>query len=172
MRRLKVNMAENTNEVAGKVVSRVVQHEPRRIDVHFTDDSVLAVELVHGGVTAALRRSPKVRAANRSQVEGAPTSRQQEYLAFIAKYIARYRISPAESDIARHFLVSAPSVNQMIQVLERRGFIRRQPGIPRSITIADDRTDLVCPKEAAAVDDSRPNNALRRAGTSNARSGR
>jgi len=47
-------------------------------------------------------------------------------------------MSPAEADVARHFFVAAPSLNQMVQVLERRGFIRRQPGIPRSITIVGD----------------------------------
>jgi len=39
------------------------------------------------------------------------------------------------SDIERHFLVSAPSVNQMMQTLERLGFISRQRGVPRSVRI-------------------------------------
>ncbi|WP_167353961.1 LexA family protein [Bradyrhizobium sp. DASA03076] len=42
---------------------------------------------------------------------------------------------PAEADIQRHFRVSPPSVHQMIVTLERNGFIRRQPGVPRSIEI-------------------------------------
>ena len=42
---------------------------------------------------------------------------------------------PAEADIQRHFRVSPPSVHQMIVTLERNGFIRRQPGVPRSIAI-------------------------------------
>ena len=58
-------------------------------------------------------------------------------LEFIARYIRRYGISPAESDIGRHFLVSAPSVNQMVQMLERQGFIARQRRVPRSIRIID-----------------------------------
>ena len=33
----------------------------------------------------------------------------------------------------RHFRVSSPSVHQMVVTLERNGFIRRQPGLPRSI---------------------------------------
>ena len=61
-----------------------------------------------------------------------PTKRQLDYLLFIHKYIAHYGKAPAEADIERHFLVSAPSVNQMMQTLERRGFITRQPGLPRS----------------------------------------
>ena len=43
--------------------------------------------------------------------------------------------APAEADIQRHFLVSAPSVNAMMQTLERRGFITRKPGVPRSIRV-------------------------------------
>ncbi|HEX6367545.1 MAG TPA: MarR family transcriptional regulator [Longimicrobium sp.] len=69
-----------------------------------------------------------------------PSSRQRDYLDFIRKFTARYGVAPAESDIARHFLVSAPSVNQMIKTLERRGFIARERGptgqaVPRSIRI-------------------------------------
>ena len=69
-----------------------------------------------------------------------PTKRQLDYLAFIAKYMDYFGRAPAESDIQRHFLVSAPSVNQMMQMLERRGFITRQPGVPRSIRICIDLT--------------------------------
>src|SRR6476659_4158488 len=42
---------------------------------------------------------------------------------------------PAEADIQRHFRVSPPTVHQMIVTLERNAFIRRQPGVPRSIEI-------------------------------------
>ncbi len=81
--------------------------------------------------------------ANKSAAQDAsqrPTKRQLEYLAFISKYIHRFGRAPAESDIERHFLVSAPSVNQMMQMLERRGFITRQPGVPRSTRICIDLT--------------------------------
>jgi Mn-dependent DtxR family transcriptional regulator len=52
----------------------------------------------------------------------------------------RYGGAPAEMDIQRHFLVSAPSVNQMIRALERRGFIERDrhcsgQAAPRSIRV-------------------------------------
>ncbi|MBI4728399.1 MAG: hypothetical protein HY775_02720 [Acidobacteria bacterium] len=49
----------------------------------------------------------------------------------------RFGRSPAESDIQRHFLVSAPSVNQMVQMLERQGFIERERGVPRSIRLVE-----------------------------------
>ncbi len=73
-----------------------------------------------------------------------PTSRQREYLEFIKKYLLRFGISPAESDIQRHFLVSAPSVNSMMQALERYGFIIRQRGMPRSIRLVDPTECLMC----------------------------
>ena len=71
-----------------------------------------------------------------------PTKRQREYLDFIKKYTLRFRVAPSEPDIQRHVLVSAPSVNQMIQGLERAGFITRQRDsygrvVPRSIRVTD-----------------------------------
>ena len=72
-----------------------------------------------------------------------PTKRQLDYLLFIRKYITRYGRAPAESDIEKHFLVAAPSVNQMMQTLERRGFITRQPGVPRSTRICIDLDALI-----------------------------
>ena len=71
-----------------------------------------------------------------SQKSGARfTEKQGHYLAFIHTYSYMFGQPPAEADIQRHFRVSPPSVHQMIVTLERNGFIRRQPGIPRSIEI-------------------------------------
>ncbi|MDX1430754.1 MAG: MarR family transcriptional regulator, partial [Rhodothermales bacterium] len=61
-------------------------------------------------------------------------------LNFIRRYMDRFGRSPAETDIQRHFLVSAPSVNQMVRTLERRGFIERDRDgfgqtVPRSIRV-------------------------------------
>ena len=42
----------------------------------------------------------------------------------------------------RYFAVSAPSVHQMVLTLERRGLIRRQAGIPRSIELLIAPEDL------------------------------
>ena len=142
MGRLRADMTDITSEVSGKSVSHVTQPDPQRLEIHFTDDSVLAIALLHGHLTAALTCGRGGSTSDRRQNGPQPTRRQREYLEFIARYIRRYGVSPAESDIARHFLVSAPSVNQMVQMLERRGFIRRQFGIPRSIAIVDHREDL------------------------------
>jgi len=63
------------------------------------------------------------------------TQKQGQYLAFIYTYSRMFRRPPAEADIQRHFLVTPPSVHQMIVTLERNGLIRRQPGVPRSIEL-------------------------------------
>ncbi|WOH52859.1 LexA family protein [Bradyrhizobium sp. sBnM-33] len=71
-----------------------------------------------------------------SQKSGARfTEKQGHYLAFIHTYSYMFGQPPAEADIQRHFRVSPPTVHQMIVTLERNGFIRRQPGVPRSIEI-------------------------------------
>jgi DNA-binding MarR family transcriptional regulator len=69
------------------------------------------------------------------------TDKQGQYLAFIYTYAHMFRRPPAEADMQRHFQVTPPSVHQMIVTLERNGFIRRQPGVARSIHI------LVSPKD-------------------------
>jgi len=74
---------------------------------------------------------------------GARTFRdkQGQYLAFIYAYSRIFRRAPAEADMQRHFQVTPPSVHQMVVALERAGFIRRQPGVPRSIEL------LVAPQD-------------------------
>jgi DNA-binding MarR family transcriptional regulator len=63
------------------------------------------------------------------------TPTQGRYLAFIQRYFSKYGVAPAYSDLQRHFLVSAPSVNAMMQTLTRRGLISRTPGAARSIRL-------------------------------------
>jgi hypothetical protein len=63
------------------------------------------------------------------------TPTQGRYLAFIIAYIERYGLPPAESEIAEAIKVSPPSANQMMKMLESKGFIRRQPGVRRSIEV-------------------------------------
>ena len=63
------------------------------------------------------------------------TPTQGRYLAYIHAYTTGFGLPPAESEIADAIGVSPPSANQMMKMLERKGFIRRQPGVPRSIEI-------------------------------------
>ena len=74
------------------------------------------------------------------------TPKQGQYLAFIDAYTRVHRRPPAEHEIQRYFGVTPPSVHQMILNLERAGFIRRQPGVPRSIEV------LVPPEHLPVLD--------------------
>ena len=172
MRRSRTDVAAITKEVSGKSVSHVTQPDARRIEIHFTDDSVLAIELLHCRLAAGLTRRTGDRTRNGLHDGPEPTRRQREYLEFITRYILRFGVSPAESDIERHFLVSAPSVNKMVQTLERRGFITRKRGIPRSIAIVDHTHHLVRPRQVAAAGSLRSNKRLQRTGARDARASR
>jgi DNA-binding MarR family transcriptional regulator len=63
------------------------------------------------------------------------TERQGQFLAYIHQYSILNGCAPAEADIQRFFQITPPSVHSMVLTLERRGFIRRVPGQPRSITL-------------------------------------
>ena len=157
MGRSRTDIAHITEQIAGKSVSHVTQPDAGRLDIHFTDDSVLAIEVLHSRLAVAVRSGIDDAAGGGLQAGPEPTLRQREYLEFIARYILRYGVSPAESDIGRHFLLSAPSVNRMVQTLERRGFITRKRGVPRSIAIVNRLHRLVPSDHRPAAGDLRPN---------------
>jgi repressor LexA len=116
--------------VAGKCISGVTRPDEKSVAIHLTDGTTLLVKRLREGLTTAI--------ASPSAAPGLqPTLRQSEYLDFIKKYIARFGVSPAESDIQRHFMVSGPSAHQMVVTLERLGFISREMGVPRSIRIIE-----------------------------------
>lgn len=118
----------------GRRVAQVTVEGSARVCIQFSDGTVLVVSAGPKGLAVRLVNAPS---GSRDDPRR-PTKRQSEYLAFIARYIQRFGRAPAESDIQRHFLISAPSVNQMMQMLERRGFITRQPGVPRSTRLCRD----------------------------------
>jgi len=122
-----------SDQLTGRTVAQVSDFADGALTLHFADGATLRIASGPSGLSATAALPPPVPAARASRLQ--PTPRQLEYLLFIRKYIGRFGRSPAESDIQRHFLVAAPSVNHMIQGLERRGFITRQPGVPRSICI-------------------------------------
>lgn len=115
-----------------RVVLDAVIDGNERLTIRFAEGTVLVVSASSEGLVVRLGQAGEKDAAAR------PTKRQLDYLGFIAKYMQRYGGAPAESDMQRHFLVAGPTVNQMMQVLEKRGFITRQPGVGRSIRICVD----------------------------------
>jgi len=70
------------------------------------------------------------------------TTKQGRYLAYIHFYRKLHRQGPAESDIARDFRVSPPTVHQMIVKLEELGLITREPGVPRSVRVTLPASDI------------------------------
>ena len=70
------------------------------------------------------------------------TAKQGQYLAFIYYYTKIHGAAPAEADCRRFFRVTPPVVHQMIKTLEARGFIEREPGKARSITLRLTRAQL------------------------------
>jgi LexA DNA binding domain len=127
-----------SRRLKGSEVSQVVIESQTRLRVQFSDGSILTASAGSDGLSVQVASAPPV---DRNRAKR-PTRRQFEYLAFIARYIQRFGRAPAEADIQRHFLVSAPSVNQMMQMLERRGFITREPGVARSTRLCLDVTTL------------------------------
>jgi hypothetical protein len=123
---------ELSRRLLGKRLACVEVRGDAELGIHFEDGAGLVIKAVGGRLSIESHDDR----ANRTCPAGVwPTTRQREYLEFITKYINRFGRSPAESDIQRHFLVSAPSVNHMVQGLERKGFIQREPGVPRSIQV-------------------------------------
>ena len=139
--RLVLHIDKISQRVSGKCVSHVEAREDERLAIHFVDGSVLLIKRL-GQELVIDFASPE--GADECPAALLPTSRQSAYLEFIKKYMFRFGISPAESDIQRHFLVSAPSVNSMVQALERHGFIVRQRGVARSIRLVDATDCKVC----------------------------
>lgn len=126
-----------TRRLKGRQVEQAVVKSAHELVLHFSDGTILSLEASADFLLMRVEDEPPPEARDTSE---RPTKRQLEYLAFIAKYITHFGRAPAESDIQRHFMVSAPSVNQMMQMLERRGFITRQPGVARSTRLCIDLT--------------------------------
>jgi hypothetical protein len=124
--------ASRLRRLTGRKVAEIVLQDEGLLRIQFTDGAVLTVSRQADALAVQVTLEPEPEVDDSSP---RPTERQAQYLAFIAKYIQRFGRAPAESDIQRHFLVSAPTVNQMVQMLERRGFITRQPGVARSIRL-------------------------------------
>ena len=69
---------------------------------------------------------------------------QGQYLAFIHAYATIHGQAPAERDMQEFFPVTPPSIHNMMKSLERHGFIRRQPGVARSIQLPAPPRETTC----------------------------
>jgi DNA-binding MarR family transcriptional regulator len=78
-----------------------------------------------------------------SKMEPPYTYKQGQYLVFIYYYSKINDRPPAERDFQNHFRTTPPTVHQMILTLEKRGFISREAGQPRSIKLLLSRDQLL-----------------------------
>ena len=128
---------DQIDQVIGRQVTKAVTRGAQQLTLQFAGGVDLSIKWRPEGLLIQTS-TPGTDSATGPDAAHRPTKRQLDYLLFIRRYMTRYGRAPAESDIERHFLVSAPSVNQMMQMLERRGFITRQPGVPRSARLCID----------------------------------
>ncbi|MEM9886518.1 MAG: MarR family transcriptional regulator [Bacteroidota bacterium] len=70
------------------------------------------------------------------------TKKQGQYLSFIYYYIKLNKQAPAHRDFQLYFEANPSSVNDMLKLLERKGYIQREAGKARSIKLLLDRADL------------------------------
>jgi repressor LexA len=70
------------------------------------------------------------------------THKQGQYLAFIYCYTKVNGRAPSEADMQKYFAVTPPSVHQMLVTLEANGFIKRVPGLGRSVRVLVPREGL------------------------------
>jgi hypothetical protein len=63
------------------------------------------------------------------------SAKQGQYLAFIHSYTRLHRRPPAEAEIQDYFRTTPPSVHEMVKTLQRKRFISRVAGQPRSIKV-------------------------------------
>ena len=82
------------------------------------------------------------------------TALQGQYLAFIHAYSLIHRRAPAQADIQQFFLVTPPSVHQMVLTLEKRGLLARTPGVPRSLRVLVSPDELPVLVDPAARDEA------------------
>jgi Mn-dependent DtxR family transcriptional regulator len=63
------------------------------------------------------------------------TDKQGQYLAYIYHYTKLNKCPPAHTDFQKYFSVTPPSVNQMLNTLEKNGLIKKIPRTARSISL-------------------------------------
>lgn len=133
-----LDLASLSNRLSGLVVAELAQPAADTLALRFTSGDELMIR-PDGDRCTMILSGPAARTAGPA-ASGGPTRRQSEYLDFIRRYMHRFGVAPAETDIQDHFMVSAPSVNQMVRTLERKGFIARDRDwlgktVPRSIRV-------------------------------------
>lgn len=70
--------------------------------------------------------------------------RQKQIIKFLERFIKKYKHAPTLVEIAKHLGVnSLATVHEHLQVLEKKGLIRKSPGLIRSIELLDKKIGQV-----------------------------
>ena len=64
------------------------------------------------------------------------TPTQQKVLSFLKTFVSRHRFAPTAAEIAGHFGIAVKNGFYYLELLERKGYIRRRPHSPRRIEFA------------------------------------
>lgn len=64
-----------------------------------------------------------------------PTAKQKALLSFIIQCVQRHGYQPSQAEMARHLGVSKTMVVSHLSALQRKGFIRLNPGMERAIEL-------------------------------------
>lgn len=65
------------------------------------------------------------------------TSRQSDVLAFVRGYLDAHGYPPATREIAQELDITDTAAHGHLVAIERKGHLRRAPGIARGITLTD-----------------------------------
>ena len=86
------------------------------------------------------------------------TDRQREVFDFIREHIHERRLAPTFQEIADHFGFTLRTAMQYLDVLQKKGFLSRETGKPRTIVLAQDyfsvRVNIACPDQDLQVGDT------------------
>lgn len=67
-----------------------------------------------------------------------PTPRQYAIENFIVQFIKEHGYSPSIRELGGQFGVSDPAMKGLLDRLEQRGRIRREPGMPRTLQVVSE----------------------------------
>ncbi len=79
--------------------------------------------------------------------------RQRETLKWIIEFIKTYRMPPTVREIGKRFEIASSSVFDMLKIMEKKGYIRRNPDLgARSLEIIKTPLDMNYPTEPDIVE--------------------
>lgn len=97
------------------------------------------------------------------------TQKQQRILNLVARLSQERRMPPTLQELGDELDIKPPSVHQHLRALERKGFVSREPGRPRSVRVlhgSEERADYVDVPVKGVIAAGRPILAAAKSGKS------